>query len=245
MAEKDDNPSMKDSEQTKYRSGVGMLLFLVKYSRPDIANAVRELSKGNKNPNPAQYKKLLKTIKFVIDTKERALKYQNGENDMKEIWSLKAFCDSDFAGNSDGRVSVTGFCVYVFDKLISWKSHAQKNVTLSSTEAEYVAMSELCGEILFVKSILEFLGVKMELPILVNCDNIGAIYLAHNAKTSQRTKHIDVKYHFVREYVEDGMIKVVFVKSEENDADIWTKNVKSDIFKKHTEKFMTSVPQQK
>ena len=66
--------------------------------------------------------------------------------------------------------------------------------------------------------------------------------MAHNAKTSQRTKHIDVKYHFVREYVEDGMVKVVFVKSEENDADIWTKNVNTDTFKRHTEKFMTSMP---
>ena len=246
VAEKDESACMKESEQTKYRSGVGMLLFLVKYSRPDISNAVRELSKGNKNPNPAQYKKLLKTIKYVVDTKERALKYQGHEYDeKKDMWNLKTYCDSDFAGDSDGRVSVTGFCVYVFGKLVSWKSHAQKNVTLSSTEAEYVAMAELCGEILFVKSILEFLGVKLEWPILVNCDNIGAIYLAHNAKTSQRTKHIDVKYHFVREYVENGLIKIVFVKSEENDADIWTKNVKSEIFRKHTEKFMSSVPQQK
>ena len=78
----------------------------------------------------------------------------------------------------------------------------------------------------------------MKLPIIVHCDNIGAIYLEHNAKLSQRTKHIDVKHHFVRECMEKGLIKIVFVKSEENDADIWTKNVKQETYEKYTSKFM-------
>ena len=129
-------------------------------------------------------------------------------------------------------------CIYIYGCLVSWKSHGQKTVALSSTEAEYIAISELCAEILLIKLILELLKIKMKLPIIVHCDNIGAIYLGHNAKLLQRTEHIDVKHHFVREYVEKGLIKIVFVKSEENDADIWTKNVKQDTYEKHTSKFM-------
>ena len=80
--------------------------------------------------------------------------------------------------------------------------------------------------------------IKTELPITVHCDNIGSMYLGNKSKLSQRTKYIDVKHHFVREYIKKGLIKIVFVKSEENDADIWTKNVKQETYDKHTSKFM-------
>ena len=96
---------------------------------------------------------------------------------------------------------------------------------LSSTEAKYVAVSEVCTEILFIKQVLEFLGVKIAYPIVVNVDNIGAIYLAKNETMGQRTKHIDVRHHFVREYIEDGIVKIVFIRSEDNMADPFTKNM--------------------
>ena len=85
------------------------------------------------------------------------------------------------------------------------------------------------------------MNFEIRLPIIVHCDNIGAIYLGNNAKLSQRTNHIDVKHHFVREYIEKGLIKIVFVRSEENEADIWTKNVKQDTYTKHTSKFMKNM----
>ena len=122
--------------------------------------------------------------------------------------------------------------------LIAWKSRAQKHVTLSSTEAEFVAVSDVCTEILFVKMILESLGIKVKTPITVHCDNVGAIFLSYNAKISQRTKHIDTKYRFVGEYVEQGIVKIVFVKSENNIADIMTKNTSELTFKKHKEKLV-------
>ena len=100
-------------------------------------------------------------------------------------------------------------------------------------------MSDLVTEIIFIKNTLEFLGIKVELPIVVHVDNIGAIYLADNATSSNRTKHIDTRYHYTRDYVEDGIIKVKFVKSENNDADTFTKNTKSEDFMKHTAKYMS------
>lgn len=107
-------------------------------------------------------------------------------------------------------------------------------MTLSSTEAEYVAVSEVCTEIIFIKQILEFLGIKIDFPITVHCDNVGAIFLANNAKNSQRTKHVDIRAHYVRQYVKDGTVKIIFVRSEDNAADPYTKNVSTKIFNQHT-----------
>ena len=94
-------------------------------------------------------------------------------------------------------------------------------MTLSSTEVKYVSTAEVCQEILFIQSILEFLGVIVKYPIIVHVDNMGAIYLVYNEGASMRTKHINVKHHFVHEHVVDGIVKIIFVCSEDNDANIF------------------------
>ena len=225
-------------EQRSYRSGVGILLYLVKYSRPDISNAVRELSKASDGADKSSLKCLYRTIKYVLDTRDRYLKYDVDPIRMDKIWTIKTFCDSDFAGDKASRISVSGYCIYVLNCLVAWKSRSQKHVTLSSTEAEYVAVSDVCTEIMFIRMLLEFLGVRVRMPITVHCDNIGAIFLSYNAKISQRTKHIDTKYRYVGEYVEQGIVKIVFVRSEDNVADVLTKNTSLEIFKKHASHFL-------
>jgi hypothetical protein len=122
--------------------------------------------------------------------------------------------------------------------LIAWRSRSQKSVTLSSTEAEYVACSEAATEIIYVRNILEFCGLKIEYPILVNVDNIGAIYMADNASSSKRTKHVDARYHYVRDWIEDEILKVIFVRTSENQSDPNTKNLATEPFLKHIGKYM-------
>ena len=235
---KDDEPSIDVNEQTRYRSGVGMLLYLVKFSRPDLSNCVRELSKANSKANDGHFKSLLRVIKYVLITKSRSLVFKHDSMTGGEIeWKLTAYSDSDWAGDKDSRHSITGYNVYLNNKLIAWKSRSQKNITLSSTEAEYVAVSEVCNEIMFVKSILEFMGIKVTLPIEIYCDNVGAIFLSYNPKTGNRTKHIDVKFHHVREFILDGTVVIKFVKSEHNDADIHTKNTNRETYHRHESKF--------
>ena len=95
--------------------------------------------------------------------------------------------------------------------LVSWKSRAQRSKTLSSMEAEYAALSELCSEILFVRMIMEFLGERVKYPITVYFKNVGAIYLAYIKKISIQTKHVDTRTHFVWNYVENRTIKIIFV----------------------------------
>ena len=150
---------------------------------------------------------------------------------------LRCYTDSDWDGDTEDRRSITGWCVFIGDCLISWGLKSQRNVTTSSTEAEYVGISEICKEILFVTYMLNILNQKVELPVTILVDNVGAIYIAENAVT-KRTKHIDTRYHVIREYVSDGIVELKFVKSIDNVADIFTKNVTEKIYEKFESKLV-------
>ena len=110
-----------------------------------------------------------------------------------------------------------------------WRSKQQKTTTLSSTEAEFVALSEAVKEIIFVVQILNSMGISVRTPITVHVDNMGAVFLANNTNSSARTRHIDTRLHFVSELQEDKLIEVVFVKTDENWSDPMTKNVNGEI----------------
>ena len=107
-----EGPTIDPERASKYHTGVGMLLYLVKYTRPDIANAVRELTKGMSKPHKAAWKELLRVIKFVLDTKELGLKYQPTSIKLEEFWDIILFSDSDWAGDEDTRRSVTGYAIF-------------------------------------------------------------------------------------------------------------------------------------
>ena len=130
------------ADQSKFRSGAGMLLYLVKHSRLDIANAVRELSKVEDGANHAHWKALLRTIKYVICTEKLALRLKPNTLTQGAQFHLSGISDSDYAGDKQTRTSVFGYVIYFCGAPIAWKSKAGKSVTLSSTEAEYFALSE-------------------------------------------------------------------------------------------------------
>jgi hypothetical protein len=229
---------LSTEEGTRYRSGVGMLLYLVKHSRPDISNSVRELSKVCDGANQSHWKSLMRNIQFVLSTSHLGLRLKP-EKDKEYI--LKGVSDSEYAGDKDTRISVYGFVIYLNGAPISWKSKSGKTVTLSSTEAEYFAISECAKELIFIKNLIDSMGIKVQLPIEIHVDNVGAIYLSNNYTTSQRTKHIDVRVHFVRQYIEEGIFKIVFVKSEDNDADIFTKNTTEEIYERNMNNLLEDV----
>jgi hypothetical protein len=121
---------------------------------------------------------------------------------------------------------------------VCWRSKSQKGVTLSSSEAEYVAMSEAVKEVKFIYYLLCDIGIEVELPIIVITDNVGAMFMAQNSSSDVRTRHVDTRYHFVRENLDDRIIKIEFIKSVENQSDIFTKNVTQEIYERHVEKFL-------
>ena len=155
---------------------------------------------------------------------------------------LVAYSDSEYGGDRDTRISVYGYKIYMNGALISWKSKSGKSVTLSSTEAEYFACSEATKELMFVKNVLETMGIRIRLPMIVKVDNTGAIFLANNHTAGQRTKHIDIRTHFIRNYITEVTLKVEFVRTNDNDADINTKNTSEELFQSHTMKFLEEIP---
>jgi hypothetical protein len=128
--------------------------------------------------------------------------------------------------------------IYLLNVPICWRSKALKGVTLSSTEAEYVATLEAVKEISFVYYLLNDIHVQVKIPIIVKTDNVGAIFMSENASTGVRTRHVDTRYHFVCDFIEDGFSKIEFVRSVENDSDVFTKNVSQELYEKHTKNFL-------
>ena len=148
MRERDESKCISKGEQKLFRLGVGMLLYLVKHSRPDIANSVRELSKVLDGTTQDAFKELHRVIKYVLDTKTWGLKMRptfDGDS-----WDLVCYCDSDYAGDPDSRHSITGYILYVRGVPMCWRSKAQKTITLSSAEAEWMVLSEATKELIFV-----------------------------------------------------------------------------------------------
>jgi hypothetical protein len=146
---------------------------------------------------------------------------------------LVSYCNRNWAGDAETRISVTGFIIYFLRVPICWRSKGQKGVTLSSSEGEYVAISEAVKEIRFIYYLLESIGMKVKLPLVVRCNNVGAIFMAENSSSGVCTRHVDTTYHFIRKHMEDSFIQIVFVKSCDNDAHLFIKNVSKDIYNKH------------
>ena len=200
----EEGAQINEDQLQEYQSGVGTLLYLTKHSRPDLANAVRELSKNMDGASKLQFR-VIWVIKFVLDTKDLGLKMVPTLHE--GIWHLEAFSNSDFANDKETRISV-GNVIYFCGVPVAW---SMRSVVLSTTEAEYVAISEVVKEITFVYQLLESMDVKLPLPMNMRVDNIVAIWLANNSGVSERTKHVDTRAHFVRSHVINIVVTIEFV----------------------------------
>ena len=206
LENEEDKVNAKDHDI--YRNGVGTLLSLTKQSRPDTNNPVRELSKTMDAPAPVHMKEMYKLIRFVLSTKDYGLKFKLIKSVRK--WVLKAQSDSDFASDKEIRISIYGYDIYFCGIPIAWRSKGMKSVVLSTTKAEYMALSEVVKELKFIVQLLQTMKITVELPNTVHVDNVGAIWLSNNRNTGDRTKHIDIRTSFVKEYQEDGKIIIKF-----------------------------------
>ena len=136
---------------------------------------------------------------------------------------IVGYCDADWAGDRVDRRSTTGYCTFIGGNLVTWKSKKQKVVSCSSAEAEYRAMRKLTSELIWIKGLLKDLGIEVTTPITMHCDNQAAIHIASNSVFHERTKHIEVDCHKVRQAVEQKIILPCYTRSEDQLADIFTK----------------------
>jgi hypothetical protein len=146
-----------------------------------------------------------------------------------------AYADSDWASDPNNRKSTTGYMVKLMGAVISWNSHAQKTIALSSTEAEYMSLSDTSRQIIWFRNLFSGLGVQLA-PIPLFGDNQGSIFLASNPVQEKRIKHIDLRYHFIHDTIQTCQVELYFIEGAQNPADMFTKNlgrIKFHQFRKH------------
>jgi hypothetical protein len=199
-----------------YSSGVGSLMYAMTATRPDIAFAVSVLSAFMANPGERHWIALKRVLRYLQGTRDYCLVLGGSQVE------LSAWCDADWANDKDTRRSMTGYIFKLGDGVISWQSKRQATVALSSTEAEYMSVSHAAREAAFLNQLLSESGYK-QYSITLHCDNQSCIALSTNPAYHQRSKHIDIQHHFVREKVESGNITLTYVPGEQMIADILTK----------------------
>ena len=187
-------------------------------SRLDIAYAVHRLSLYLAQPRIPHMKAATRILQYIKGTPGQAVFFPV-ESDLQ----LKAFCDADWAGCPNTRKSLIGYCVFFGDSLISWRSKKQDMVSRSSAEAEYKSMATTTYEVTWLLYLLRDLHIPRERPVLLYCDNQAAIHISADPVFHERSKHIEVDCHIVKNKVLDGTIKMFYVSSRNQLVDIFTK----------------------
>jgi histone deacetylase 1/2 len=211
-----DGDILSPDDATEYRSLVGGLQYLT-ITRPDVSYAVNRVCQYLHAPRTSHWS-VKRILRYVSLTASYGLLLQPAPSCI-----LSAFSDADWAGNPDDRRSTGGYAVFFGPNLIAWNARKQATVSRSSTEAEYKAVASATAELIWVQSLLRELRVSQHQSPVLWCDNIGATYLSSNPIFHTRTKHIEVDYHFVRERVAKKLLRIKFISSKDQLADIFTK----------------------
>jgi hypothetical protein len=210
------NEEGKAVDQKVYRSMIGSLLYLC-VSRPDIMLSMCMCARFQANPKECHLMAVKRILRYLVHTPHFGLWYPKGSN-----FNLLGYSDSDYAGCKVDRKSTSGTCQFLGRSLVSWSSKKQNSVALSTAEAEYVAAGACCAQLLWMKQTLNDYGYRFT-HILLLCDNESAIKLANNPISHSRTKHIDIRHHFLRDHETKGDIDLRHVSTEKQLADIFTK----------------------
>jgi hypothetical protein len=235
-----DKEAVVDSRRTYYRSGVGKLLHLRRWSRPEMTNAVRDLSRYNTNGSEDHINAMHRAMRYALSTPNRGLLLSPSstwDGNPSYAFKIHGAADASYKPYVDCGQSVSGFAVFLEDAPITEKSNIQQCTTLSVTEAELVSGSQCAQEMLFAMRVLESMGLTVQKPMLLYMDNKGAVDYVNNWSTGGRMRHVVIRLNFMRELKERNLVKVVWCKSEEMPADLFTKNLSGPLFNKHTKLF--------
>jgi len=223
------NESVDFEPQFPYRQIVGSLMYAATGTRPDIMAAVAVVSRFLEKPKKIHCDMVRQILYYLRQNPSRPLTYRNSNNPQ-----LMVYCDSSYA-NTEDYSSISGFGAMFGNCLVSWSSKKQPVVALSSTEAEYVAVTSASQEALWFQSLLYELGIVQN-TVIIQEDNESCINLANNPQEFNRTRHIQVKYHFIRQLVKEKKIKLQHCRTQNQLADIFTKGVNGPRLKEITQK---------
>ena len=221
----DQDKTGKKVDITSYRGMIGSLLYLTA-SRPDIMFATCLCARFQADPKESHLIAVKRIFRYLKGTPNLGLWYPKGTG-----FDLVGYTDSDYAGCKIDRKSTSGSCQFLGRRLVSWHSKKQHSVSTSTAEAEYIAAGSCCAQILWMRNQLRDYGLLLsKIPIF--CDNTSAIAISNNPVQHSRTKHIDIRYHFIREHVTNGTVELHFVPTEQQIADIFTKPLDESTFSK-------------
>ncbi|KAG7593962.1 GAG-pre-integrase domain [Arabidopsis thaliana x Arabidopsis arenosa] len=212
------------SEPDKYRRLIGRLVYLT-HTRPEISYAVNVLAQFMQNPLQDHWEAAIRLVRYLKSSPGQGIVLSSSSP-----LQVNAFCDSDYNSCPNSRRSLTGYMIMIGDSPVTWKTKKQSRVSLSSAEAEYRAMAMTCKELLWLKEILEFLGVHHSTSMQLYCDSKAALHIAANPVFHERTKHIESDCHFVRDEVTSGNIATAYISTHDQPADIFTKALGRDQF---------------
>ena len=205
-------------KKVHYASAIGSLMYAMVSTRPDIAHAVGVVSRFMMNPGKEHWEAVKWIFRYLKGTSNYYLCF-GGDN-----IDVQGYVDSDHAGNRDNGRSTSGYIFTVGGTAMSWVSKLQKIVALSSTEAEYVAATEASKEYIWIKTLMNELGFN-RVDCRLSSDSQSAFHLAKNSTFHSRTKHIQLRYHFIRSLLEEGQLKLEKIDGKKNPVDMLTKAV--------------------
>ena len=215
-----DSTEAAEMKSCDYRGIVGCLLYIAKQTRPGILATVSRLSRYLENPGKVHWMASKRLLRYLKGTRELGLSFRPKADGLQ----LFGACDADWASDVDDRWSTTGFAFIVQKEgaAISWNSKKQPTAAILSSEAEYQAMAAAVQEVLYLRSLLEEMGIKSEGAPVIQADIQSCIKMCKNPVMQERTKHIDIKHHFVGGRVEDGTVELQYCATENMSAKLMT-----------------------
>ena len=214
-----------------YATIIGSIMFPSLVGRPDIAYAANRLAQFTKNPKPKHWTAVKRLLRYLKGTKNYKLTY--GRSDELLHNELSIYCDVDWASEGD-RKSISGYVVTIAGGAIAWSSKKQGTIALSTGEAEYVAATHVAKQVLWHCSILRELEFPLPDTSTILLDNQAALAIARHPECHSRTKHIDIAYHFLRDLVENRTIDMIYIDTEYNVADLFTKGLPRGVHQNFT-----------
>lgn len=221
-----------------YQEITGALMFCATSCRPDISHAVNMLARRMATPRACDMTAARRVLRYLKGAAHLGLLFKSATDPVHP--HLLAYVDADWASCTEGRRSTSGSIVFYNGSPISWSSGLQSIVALSSTESEYIALSSVCTEISYLRELTNYMHRPPVGPTTIFEDNQGAIHLVENPVHHKRTKHIDVRFHYVREAHERGVVRVSKIHTDLNKADIFTKATTAATFHRHVSAIMFS-----
>ena len=221
----------EDMRRIPYASAVGSLMYAMLCTRSDICYAVGIVSHYQSNPGMGHWMVVKHILKYLRRTRDYLLVYSGG--DLNPI----GYTDSDFQSDKDSRKSTFGSIFTHGGGAVVWRSIKQSSIAESTMEAEYIATCDAAKELVWLKKFYTDLEVvpNMETPLVLYCDNNGAVENSKEPRSHKRRKHIERKYHLIREIIHRGDVAVMKIASEQNLADLFTKNLPERVFTGHLE----------